>query len=355
MYFNCKYNVQVVSTKTNSGVTKTTTFDISTVTSVSVHNDSMHIGADCDVVVPLNCLIQYRTSKNSQLNQITMNVNQAFNSGDQILITANYEGYPVVNIFKGFITDFVMGTPTIIKCSDYIYLLEQSSINVSYKSITLRNLIKNVISNTGITLLEDTFDFQLIDITYSLMSPAAILESIKKEMGLNISLSDDKLYCNLASNTLSTVKFSSDRNVLKCNLQKPYSVFQAYKIKAWFFREDGTKDSYEYGPADGVLHEAYFWKVQRGANITVNGKLVPENYQKLAKEALIGLKQRKYKGEIETLLYPSCDLFWNVIYTDIRYPDRNANYVVTGITTTLDDNGFHRNIKLAYLSDITNG
>jgi len=346
MYFNCKYSVSVTSQST--GIVSM----ISTVVSVSVHNDTAHIGADCDVVVPLNCLIQYRTSKDSQLNQITMDVNQAFQSGDQITITANYEGYPEVNIFKGFITDFNMGTPTTIKCSDYIYLLEQSSINVSFASISLRQLITNVIKGTGITLMDDSFDFQLVNITYSLMSPAAILESIKKEMGLNISLSDNRIYCNLASNILSSVKFASDRNVIKCDLQKPYAVFQAYKIKAWFFNENGTKDSYEYGPAEGVLQEAFFWKVKRGNDIIVDGKSVPENYQKLAKEALIGLKQRKYKGTIETLLYPECDLFWKVIYTDVRYPDRNANYTVTGITTTLDENGFHRSIKLAYLNNI---
>ena len=337
MYFNGKYSVSITNQRT--GIIST----IITVVSVTSHNDSAHVGSDCDVVVPLNCLIQYKTSKDSQLNQITMDVNQAFNSGDKIVITASYEGFPDINVFTGFIVDYFMGTPTTIKCSDYIYLLDQSTLDLYYKNVKLKDLLTRILQGSGITLNNDIMDLTLENITFRLMSPAAILEWLKKELGINISLSNDKLYCNLAANTLANIKFASDRNVIKCDLQKPYAVFQDFKVKAWFIRENGTKDSYEIGSSDGQLREVFFYKVLPRTEA---------NYKALAENALLKFKQSRYAGTIETLLYPSCDLFWKATYTDVRYPDRNANYVITGITTTLDENGFHRSIKLAYLSDI---
>jgi hypothetical protein len=72
----------------------------------------------------------------------------------------------------------------------------------------------------------------------------------------------------------------------------------------------------------------------------------------MANEALIKYKQMKYSGTVETLLYPFCDLFWQVTYMDKRYPERNANYVVTGRDFTFDGSGYHYRLKLAFLSDI---
>lgn len=359
MFFNCKISV-VIGDK-----------ELKTVVSVNTKNDSDHIGAECDVVVPLNCRIQYVNGRRDYLTEYTKNL---FSVGDQITIKAQYEGFDMVEVFNGFIFDFIEGTPITIKCTDYLYYLNKGifgsqrlllkknkkstistpSVGASFKSITLQSLCQKLLdfandtidheaSNTEhLELILPMPDVELVNITFAMMSPAAILEWLKKEMGINISLQGNKLYVNVASNTSNTVYYRTDRNVLSSDLQKPPAIYKSFKVKAWFIREDGTKDSFEIGDSNGTLKEVFFYKVKRDQSL----------YQKLATEALNKVKQQKYSGSIETLLYPDCNLFDKANYIDIRYPDRSANYVITGEEINIDENGYHRKLRLSYLSEL---
>lgn len=344
--------------------------ELKTVVFVSSRNDSAHIGSECDLAVPLNCRIQYANGKHDYLTDYPKNI---FTVGDQVIVKAKYEGFDWIEVFTGFVFDFVEGTPVTIKCVDYIYFLNRGifgsqrllikknkkskssvpSIGSSFPSITLKDLCQKLIDFTNdtidheavdtdhISLILPLPDFTLVDVTFAMMSPAAILGWLKTSLGMNISLQGNKLYVNVASNTLNTVKYRTDQNVLNSDLQKPAAVYQSFKVKAWFVREDGTRDSFEIGDPNGTMREVFFYRLQQDQSL----------YEKLAKEALEKVKQQKFNGSIETLLYPNCNLFDQASYIDIRYPERSANYVVTGMDITLDEGGFHRKLKLSFLSE----
>jgi hypothetical protein len=312
---------------------------LKTVIEVETNNDNKHIGSECTVLVPINCRIQYKDGKHDYL---TAYPKVLFKAGDPILITAQYDGYAPVKVFEGFVFNFIEGDEMKIHCTDDIYLLYQTTVNVHYKNITIKDLVTSILKGTGLTLQLPTIDLQLKDITFRLMSPAAILEWLKKELGINISLDGKQIYMNVASNTLNTVKLNTARNVIKSDLQTPEAVFQTFKIKAWFIQQNGTKDSFELGDTNGQLHEVFFYKIPKDLKV----------YQKLAAEALLKVKQQRYAGKIETLLYPEINLFDRVQYTDVRYPDRSGDYVVTGMNFKIGRNGFNRESMLAYLSDL---
>jgi len=359
MFFNAKISV-VIGDKA-----------LQTVVSVTTENESSHVGATCDLVVPLNCRIKYQDGKDNYLTDYARNL---FKNGDAITVKAQYEGMEWLTVFKGFVYDFIEGNPLTIKCLDYIYFFNLgifgnsrvvykksakakkviTGTGASYPKITLRTLLQNLIDYVNdtideslddaehVSLVTPVFDMTLVNISFVSMSPAAILEWLKKELGLNVSLSGPKLYCNIASNTLGLVKYDTTRNVLRSGLQRRLATFQRFKLKAWFLREDGTRDSFQVGDDSGTLKEVFFYRVARDENL----------YRKMADEALLKFKQHKYSGTIETLLYPAPELFWKVEYKDYRYPERSGNYVVMGMTVTLDENGYHRTIKLAFLSDL---
>jgi len=343
---------------------------------------------------------------------ITAPTRYYFNTGDHIVIKAKYEGYEnetgsdndgYLPVFDGFIYDFYESTPIKIKCLDYIYWFNigiygskiitvakknskgkipkkpktASGIGVSYTKVAFKELIQDVIDTVNyniaiwngengtsfpdVELSEPMFDMTLVDISFVQMSPAAVLEWFKKELGLNISLNGNKLYVNVASNTLSVVTFKTDVNVITSGLQTTNlqhtktkganSVFLRIKVKAYFIKENGTKDSFEIGDENGKLREVFFYNVKKGKDILVGGKTVPENYNTLAQEALQKFHQDRYTGDITAYLYPYCELFWKAQYYDMRYPERNGNYVVTSQSLTINENGFHRKLKLAYLDD----
>jgi len=363
MYLNAHLNVTIAGKA------------LLTVSAVSTSNDSQHIGGSCDLMVPLNCRISYQNTNNETLF-LTEQPKNLFKSGDPIIIYANYDGYDPVLVFSGFIYDFIEGLPITIKCLDYIYFFNLGVVGkgrvfykkskkskkvltgngIAYKAITLQALLQVLIDFTNDTIDDSTdgvtpvslvlpmLEMTLVNITFVSMSPAAILDWLKKELGLNISLSGNKLFCNIASTTTKVVKLRTDRNVIKSGLQRAVASFQRIRVKAWFIRQDGTRDSFEVGDESGTLKEVYFYKVRRDEKL----------YQQLANEALLKYRQHKYNGNIETYLYPDVDLFYKIEYVDIRYPDRSANYSVIGHDISIDMNGYHRTLKLAFLSDIQN-
>jgi len=341
MYFNGKISVTITNQTTGRVA------QLQTVHSVHTKNDSKEIGASCDIVVPLATRVQYQDGAHDYLTAITKTL---FSTGDAVLVKAHYEtnenGFleilPEIEVFNGFVYEFIEATPMKIRCLDNIFMLNQSVINLNKGSIKLKDLLNLVLKGTGIDLQLPTLDLSLVNITFRLMSPAAILEWIKKELGLNISLHGRTLYCNIASNTLNVVNFDTRRNVIKSNLQKPEAVYLKIQVKCWFIMENGKKASLEVGEPGGEIREVFFYRIPFDL----------AKYEQLAKEALIKYKQFKYSGNIETYLYPDCHLFDKVVYLDARYPDRNGNYTVVAINHEIDDKGYHRKIKLAYLSDI---
>ena len=391
MYLNCEILVSI-----NGQI-------IDSISAVDMHNDGNHIGSSCEITMPLNARIEYSGGYIIQPAKVL------FNTGDAITVKAKYEGYESfgepdgwLTIFEGFVYDFYETTPLKIKCLDYIYWFNigiyganyvwtkkskgvkaKGGVGKSFTKIEFADLLQDLIDWTNenilnywaengdpnydpvfITLIRPEFSFELVNISFANMSPAAVLEWLKRELGFNISLIGSQLYANIASFTRNEINLQSDINVIECNLQSTNltkkrtrksrganSVFTRIKLKCYFEKEDGTKDSFEVGDSNGQLREVFFYKVDKGNLTLIDGQQVYDNYYKYAQEALNKCYQTMYKGTLEQYLYPIVNVFDKVNYTDLRYPDRDGSYVVTALDVKLDDRGFHRHLKLAPLTN----
>lgn len=346
-------------------------FQITTIVKVDIHNDAQKVGASCDIIVPLNSYIKYS-------NPVTLKVflseirSNSFPQGTSVVINAKYVGLPNREIFRGYVYDFILGMPLTIKCLDYIYFwnlgifgdkqvhttnkagtkIKNQGTGVNYKSIQFQDLLQQLITfvNGNIAagasgalpceLMLPIFDMELQNLTFINMSPAAILEWFKKELGLNITFYSNKLYVNIASKTVGSINLSTGVNVIKSELQTNLAAFQQIRLKAWFIRENGTRDSLEVGNPNGYQVENFFYKVKQDAKL----------YDTLANAALLKAKQHHFKGNLEILLYPACDLFYIVNYSDLRYPEKNGQYYIIGITISISQQGFHQYLKVAWLN-----
>lgn len=318
---------------------------VNTVHSVKTKFDSTHIGSFCDIIVPLNCVVEYDAPRHTFLTAYTLNL---FKSGDPVSVVCNMVTEAGINmgdveIYNGYIWDFIEGMPTTIRCIDYLPILGHLK-DFHFKKITLTSLVTRSLVGTGVELIKPTLDLNLVDITFRSISPWGILDYLKKGLGLNISLSGKQLFVNVASTTLNEVKFSSDRNVYYNQLQKPENVWQGYRVKAWFIRENGMRDSIELGDKEGHCTDVYFYKVAGGTPV----------HENLAREALIKLRQRKYSGAVGALLYPVVKLYDRIDYTDITYPDKSGKFVCTSLSHSIDDNGILVSMRWAFLLDHLN-
>lgn len=346
------------------------------IVSVETSNDGQKIGQLCDIVLPLNCYIPYN-DQNDNLIYLNAEVTNFFKSGDPVHVEARYVGMDNIVVFDGFIYDFVEGMPLKIKCMDYFYFFnlgifgnervfakksKNSKITsqgqgVHYSSVVFKSLLQSLIvfvnktianynqvngaSIQSVTLNTD-IDLTLVNLTFMNMSPAAIMEWFKKTVGFNINLYGGQLFVGLASTTMQNCILDTKINVIKESLQKPLATFQRIRLKCWFIREDGTRDSFDIGDESGDMKEVFFYKIQR------NGQI----YEQLAQNALLKYSQHKFAGEVETFLYPQADLFWTCDFSSARYPDKNGRYSIIKTSIKLTEKGFRRVHKLSFLVDV---
>ena len=145
--------------------------NMTNIVSVKVSNDAQKIGSLCDIVLPLNAYIAYsnQDNKTEYLDAILTNF---FKSGDQVSISAQYDGMPPVSVFEGFISDFVEGMPLTIKCMDYFYWfnlgifgnqrvfakkgkkskITSSGQGVNYSSIGIQSLLNQLVTFVNATI-----------------------------------------------------------------------------------------------------------------------------------------------------------------------------------------------------------
>lgn len=328
MFFNVNLNVTINGQK------------LLTVVSVNVKNEGHNIGSECVVTVPLNCRID---NNNTDGTYITEQVKNLFKVGDTIKITAWYDGYNTVTVFDGVVHGFVLGTPTQIKCLDYIYYLQKDAPGFTLKKGTFRQVLEKIVAGTPVTIDSRSVDFDIQNLTLSNMSPAAALQYLREQMTmLCMTLNGSVLYVNLADFKNKTVTYASNINVLKADLQRPDGTYQKVSINVDFNNKNGTKGKWKIGSDSSNSGDVHKLSL---TNVPYDEAL----YKKFAAAALVDAQRAGYHGMVETLLYPDCQLFDTVAYTDISYPERNADYFISGIEIILDKSGFHRHLRWAYL------
>jgi hypothetical protein len=349
MYFNCKLEV-IIGGKL-----------LETVNEVEVTNDVDHIGATCEISVPLVCRIQnegqYLIDQPRNLFKTAKvgTKGSAGNLGDAVQIYAWYEEYNSLGkqlIFDGFLYDFMEGNPIKMRCVDYIAKLQQGEVNLTFPGKTkFKKVIDGILAGTDITVMSPYVDMDVENMSFPNMSRAACLQLIKQQLPfLLITLFGSKLYINTAKASLKDIYLQSDINVIGANLQKPDAAFGRFKVQMTFKKPDGTKEVYEVEDSDpqGELREVKCMDVPIYKGQTKDAALL----RKMGKQAMENLQMGHYKGKFVTLLYPEIDLFDVIHFTDVRYKERSAKYLVRAIKTTLGKDGFHRESTVAYLDTL---
>lgn len=207
----------------------------------------------------------------------------------------------------------------------------------------------------------DYFDMELENLAFIRMTPAAILDHFRREIGFVVTFIGNKLYVNVTNFEAGRVMLKSNVNVYECGLQTNYiidrrkrtsrgalSVFNRIKVEAVFIDKTGQKKSFFVGDPLGETRQKFFYSVAED-NRGKDKDGIPFIYKDRANDALTKLKQEVFSGEVTTPLYPYFDLFWTVRYKDVRFEDRNGEYTVISIKYNLGENGFKRTALCAFL------
>ena len=351
---------------------------------VDYEHECSNIGATLNIKLPLLVRIQNTNTKFSTLSQVK--VTEAFKVGDNVKVICSYEGYNEVNVFTGFIRDFGQGQPMTIKCMDYQYFwhfgifgeknrtLVKKNVKskraftawgMHYPKITLLNLLQNLVDYVNdtidsvspdannIELINEVVpDFNMFNITFANMSPSGVLQYLKQNLGLCITMIDNRLYCNVANTFNSTYTLKTGNpsdfigdggNILSCGIQKSYAAFSRYRVVVNYLLDDGRKQQLKFGDDSGETHEFFYYNMKYDAT----------KFEQIGLDCLNKCKQNVFTGDFKLLLYPFVNVYDRVLYKrDFHFPERQASYVVTGKKFIVSPTaGFKQTLKVSFLSN----
>lgn len=269
-------------------------------------------------------------------------VAKVFTVGDPVVIRFGYDG-DLVEEFRGYVKRISPTVPLEIECEDEVYNLRRKALKKSFKSIKLNQLLTYILADTNVELVNEVPDIQFRKFVFKRnVNAAHALEKIRKDYGLTIYFRDfGKLVVGLASETDGTVvKYTIGQNVIKHSLEWEDEENVKLKVKAVSVSKDNKFTTKEVGDEDGEQRTLYFYNLEPGADL-----------KQRAEQEILKYKYSGYRGSLDGFLIPVCRVGNTVRLKDETFDNKEGDYLVESVKTTLSDRGGRRTVKIGLKLD----
>lgn len=259
-------------------------------------------------------------------------VNPLVRRGDKVKIEAGY--YPKIKtLFNGYISKVSNDVPVEIKCEDEMFLLKQTiSPNLSYKSVTLKKLLSDVIGQL-VPYQSIEADLGMVRIKES--SIGNVLKVLRDNYGLFSFFRNGTLYVGLAyyPNDAVTQTILFERQVIEHDLEYLKQDDVKVKVKGVLITET-SKQEIEVGDADGDLRTVF----QYGGTLA--------ELRRLCNVTLEQANYTGYYGSFTTFLEPNVRQGDYIRLASYKMPERDGVYLVKGVEKSFGVNGGRQIITL---------
>jgi beta-galactosidase beta subunit len=271
-----------------------------------------------------------------------------FKKGDEVNISAGY--YPTLElIFSGYVSRIEPSLPVSITFEDAAFLLKQTNLTLSFKKVTLKELLTASINEaigkaTGYVkaglerITVEAIDADLGAFRITNVNITGILQELKKTYALTSYFRGHTLYVGLAyyAEGRDRATFTFQENIIDSGTQLEYKKIDdiSFKVKAVSMLENNTKLEIEVGDPDGE---------QR----TITKYNLSEKDLRAAAEREIGrLKYEGFRGKLFTFLQPVVRHGDEIEIIDPLIPERNGVYLAESVEYSIGVDGYFQSINL---------
>lgn len=259
-------------------------------------------------------------------------------TGDPFELSGGY-GEDLNQEFKGYVSEILDDMPVVLNCEDNMYVLKRTAVNKSYSSVTLKQLLTDLVPKQ---FTIDCADVNLGSLKMSRTTVSQVLQALKDDYGIysyfvGDTLVSGKIYVDNPHNQIVKYSlFGATNNVIKNDLKYRRKEDIVLKVTIHSHLSDGTKKSVTVGDEGGQEQKLVC------ANITDTATL-----KSLATKEYNRLKIDGYSGTITTFAIPFVQHGYTASMINKEYPEKSGDYYVEAVTTELNNQGaYHRTVKI---------
>lgn len=252
-----------------------------------------------------------------------------FKEGDPVEIWLGYDGKLYLE-FIGYIKKIAIGIPLVISCEDEMYNLKRTSVSVSMKSATLKQLLRQIAPTYEVVC----DDVQLGAVRFSKMAASEIMEELQKQ-GIYCWFEGKEIHAfGTSKSKVDPVDILIEQTASESLKQRE---IEKTLVIMSLIRKKGKKLRVEAGDKHA------------GKRITreISGINMSEAEMKREAQRLYEMSQRPgLDGDITLFGVPRVQHGMKVNLKSILYPDKNGTYYIDAVTKTFAKEGYRQVCKL---------
>lgn len=270
-----------------------------------------------------------------------------FKKGDFATISVGF--FPnIEKIYEGYLTKITPKDVVEMEFEDPSWILKQTNLTVSYKNITLENLlnnclqeaikkaspnIKEALKKIKIKTVGATFPaFRLTNVNI-----IQVLDELKSTYSLTSFFRNQTLFVGLAYNADGKKhKFEFQKNILDGDtLEYKKEDDVRIKVKVTSMLENNKKIEVEVGDSDGEQRSIFVYNVTNEAELKKIGEREKER-----------LKYEGFFGTFDTFIEPIVKHGDEIEIIDPKHPERNGTYYAEAVVQRFGTGGYFQTITL---------
>jgi hypothetical protein len=271
---------------------------------------------------------------------------QQFKRGDKVTIELGYNGKLRVE-FEGFVARVNKATPCELECEGYAFQLREKTFSKSYKSTTLKELLKDLIKDTDI-VLGDIDDINYVNYTFDRQNGFNVLQLIQQDSKktVNIWFDGNIIHAGLLFGKFSEknksgkadAKLVIGQNIVRDGQMKQ-RVAGDTRVEVEFYniKEDGTKTTAKVGIKNSNQERK---KMQAIADAAI--------LKKLATEAEAQKNYTGAEGVLDGFIQPYYKPGAKIEILDPKYPENDGSYFVESTEVRYNTSGAKRQGKISF-------
>lgn len=298
---------------------------------IEIEHDIFKINSICKLKIPAKGVLVSRDKKYTEKVETA----RKFERGDKIKIWLGYNDR-LKEEFSGFVYRVNYTTPVELECEGFEFLLRSPCHTRTWKSTNMKEVLRYILSGTGIKLDAQTADVSFTKFILPNMTKLEALQLIKDKYGMTIYFNNDTLYAGLAYlPDKGKIKYKLGENTIKDdNLKYRNEDDVSLRAKAIWIKPDNTKIEAQVGDPKGNLRTLFFYNIKDKKDLEAK-----------AKEELKKYKYSGYEGKITTFLEPSAKPGMKGELIDVKYRERDGTYYITKVNIKADTRGARRTIE----------